>query len=117
MSVATKDQKKLSAAELMDEMNADVAKLNAWIRTQANAPAQRPWFADTSESSGELAKGRVAANQMKMQAHRWRWREIYPYLSKIGEIARNADIKPLVTTARQRILLTNQGLGGRLQKP
>jgi hypothetical protein len=45
-----KDQKKLSAAELMDEMNVDVAKLHAWIRTQANAPAQRPWFADTSEA-------------------------------------------------------------------
>jgi gentisate 1,2-dioxygenase len=115
MAVATKDQKKLSAAELMDEMNADVAKLHAWIRTQANAPAQRPWFADTSEATGELAKGRVAANQMKMLAHRWRWREIYPYLSKIGEIARSADIKPLETTDRQGILLTNPGLGGRLQ--
>ena len=115
MAVATKDQKKLSAAEMMDEMNADVAKLHAWIRTQANSPAQRPWFADTSEAQGELARGRVAANQMKMQAHRWRWREIYPYLSKIGEIARSADIKPLETTDRQGILLTNPGLGGRLQ--
>ena len=115
MPVATQDQKKLSAAELMDEMNADVGKLHAWIRTQANAPAQRAWFADTSEATGELAKGRVAANQMKMQAHRWRWREIYPFLSKIGEIARNADIKPIETTDRQGILLTNPGLGGRLQ--
>ena len=115
MAVATKDQRKLSAAEMMDEMNADVAKLHAWIRTQANAPAQRAWFADTSEAVGELAKGRVAANQMKMLAHRWRWREIYPYLSKIGEIARSADIKPLETTDRQGILLTNPGLGGRLQ--
>ena len=115
MPVATQDQKKLSAAELMDEMNADVGKLHAWIRTQDNAPAQRAWFADTSEATGELAKGRVAANQMKMQAHRWRWREIYPFLSKIGEIARSADIKPIETTDRQGILLTNPGLGGRLQ--
>src|SRR6185295_682888 len=115
MSVATKDQKKQGAAQLMDEMNADVAKLHAWIRTQANAPAQRPWFADTGGMGGELAKGRVAANQMKMQAHRWRWREIYPYLNKISEIARNAEEKPIETTDRQGILLTNPGLGGRLQ--
>jgi hypothetical protein len=38
---------------------------------------------------------------MKMLAHRWRWREIYPYLEKIGQIARNAEIKPLETTDRQ----------------
>jgi len=114
MSVAAKEHKQ-SAAEVMDQMNADVAKLHAWIRTQANAPAQRPWFADTSEAVGELARGRVAANQMKMLAHRWRWREIYPFLSKIGEIARNAEEKPIETTDRQGILLTNPGLGGRLQ--
>jgi len=109
-----RDAKK-SAAELMDELNADTAKLHAWIRTQANSPAQRPWFADTSESRGQLASGRVAANQMKMLAHRWRWREISPYLFKIAEIARNADVKPIETTDRQGILLTNPGLGGRLQ--
>jgi gentisate 1,2-dioxygenase len=118
MNVATKDQakqKKLSAAELMDQMNSETAKLHAWIRTQANAPAQRPWFVDMGETGGELASGRVAANQMKMQAHRWRWREINPYLQRIAEIARNAEIKPIETTDRQGILLTNPGLGGRLQ--
>jgi gentisate 1,2-dioxygenase len=116
MSVATKENSsRLSASEMMDQMNTETAKLHAWIRTQANAPAQRPWFKDTSEAVGTLAKGRVAANQMKMLAHRWRWREINPYLQKIAEIARNADIKPLETTDRQGILLTNPGLGGRLQ--
>src|SRR5438105_1587282 len=118
MAVAIKDPAraaKKSAAELMEELNADTAKLHAWIRTQANAPAQRPWFADTSEAPGQLAKGRVAANQMKMLPHRWRWREISPYLFRISEIARNADVKPLETTDRQGILLTNPGLGGRLQ--
>ena len=77
MAVAIKDPAraaKKSAAELMEELNADTAKLHAWIRTQANAPAQRPWFADTSEAPGQLAKRRVAANQMKMLPHRWRWR-------------------------------------------
>jgi gentisate 1,2-dioxygenase len=117
MSVATKTAHGLSAAELMDQLNTETAKLNAWIRTQANSPAQRPWFADTggATGTGDLAKGRVAANQMKMQAHRWRWREISPFLFKIAEIARNAEEKPLETTDRQGILLTNPGLGGRLQ--
>jgi gentisate 1,2-dioxygenase len=117
MSVATKQAQGVSAAELMDQLNTETAKLNAWIRTQANSPAQRPWFADTggATGTGNLAKGRVAANQMKMQAHRWRWREINPFLQKIAEIARNAEIKPLETTDRQGILLTNPGLGGRLQ--
>jgi gentisate 1,2-dioxygenase len=117
MSVATKTAGGLSAAELMDQLNSETAKLNAWIRTQANSPAQRPWFADTggATGTGNLAKGRVAANQMKMQAHRWRWREISPFLFKIAEIARNAEVKPLETTDRQGILLTNPGLGGRLQ--
>jgi gentisate 1,2-dioxygenase len=117
MSVATKTTPGVSAAELMDQLNTETAKLNAWIRTQANSPAQRPWFADTggATGTGNLAKGRVAANQMKMQAHRWRWREISPYLFKIAEIARSAEVKPLETTDRQGILLTNPGLGGRLQ--
>jgi gentisate 1,2-dioxygenase len=118
MSAAGKEMpRKLSAAELMDQLNSETGKLNAWIRTQANSPAQRPWFTDTggATGSGELAKGRVAANQMKMQAHRWRWREISPYLYRIAEIARSAEEKPLETTDRQGILLTNPGLGGRLQ--
>ena len=117
MSVATKTPAGVSAAELMDQLNTETAKLNAWIRTQANSPAQRAWFADTggATGTGDLAKGRVAANQMKMQAHRWRWREISPFLFKISEIARSAEVKPLETTDRQGILLTNPGLGGRLQ--
>lgn len=117
MSVTTKRSGQLSADELMDQLNAETAELHAWIRTQANAPAQRPWFADSGgvTGGGKVGKGRVAANQMKMLAHRWRWREISPYLQRIAEIARDADVKPLETTDRQGILLTNPGLGGRLQ--
>jgi gentisate 1,2-dioxygenase len=116
MSMAA-EAKKLSAAEQLEELNRETAKLHAWIRTQANAPAQRPWFTDTggATGAGELAKGRIAANQMKMLAHRWRWRDIHPYLRKISDIARAADVKPLERTDRQGILLTNPGLGGRLQ--
>ena len=53
MSVATKrPSEKESAAELMEQLNSETAKLHAWIRTQANSPAQRPWFADTGETGG-----------------------------------------------------------------
>jgi gentisate 1,2-dioxygenase len=117
MTAQTVHNRPTTAAEMMDEMNSETAKLHCWIRTQANSPAQRAWFADPggATGSGALAKGRVAANQMKMLPHRWRWKEISPYLHKIGEIARDAEIKPLETTDRQGILLTNPGLGGRLQ--
>jgi gentisate 1,2-dioxygenase len=115
MNVATKP--KASPSDQLDELNRETAKLHAWIRTQANAPAQRPWFTDAggASGSGELAKGRVAANQMKMLAHRWRWKDIYPYLRQISEIAASAKGELLERTDRQGILLTNPGLGGRLQ--
>ena len=32
------------AREMMEAINAEAAKYNVWVRTQANAPAQRPWF-------------------------------------------------------------------------
>jgi hypothetical protein len=32
------------ARELMEAINGEAAKHNIWVRTQANAPAQRPWF-------------------------------------------------------------------------
>ena len=117
MNAPTQHNRPTTAAEMLDQLNTETPKLHVWIRTQANSPAQRPWFADPGgvAGTGDLAKGRVAANQLKMQAHRWRWAEISPYLYKIGEIARNADVKPLETTDRQGILLTNPGLGGRLQ--
>src|SRR5688572_28025340 len=117
MTAQAQHNRPTTAAEMLDQLNTETPKLNVWIRTQANSPAQRPWYTDTGGATGggELARGRVAANQMKMQAHRWRWKEIYPFLSKIGEIARAADVKPLETTDRQGILLTNPGHGGRLQ--
>src|SRR5262249_13015556 len=68
------------AREMMEAINVGAAKHNVWIRTQANAPAQRPWFSATSgEGSGQLASGRVAANQMKTLPYMWRWNEFSPY--------------------------------------
>jgi gentisate 1,2-dioxygenase len=105
-----------AAREAMERLNAEAAGLNIWLRTQANAPAQRPWFRDTGIApGGQVAEGRVGANQMKARPHRWRWREIGPYLDRIGEIARSADVSPIEFADRQQFLLTNPGLGGRLQ--
>src|ERR1700724_2970139 len=104
------------AREMMKAINADAGKHNIWVRTQANAPAQRPWFGETSgEGSGQLASGRVAANQMKTLPHMWQWKDFSPYLHRISEIARKADISPIEFADRQSILLLNPGLNGRLQ--
>src|SRR5579871_6756682 len=86
MAVATQAQEKTvraplssKARELMEQLNADAAKSYIWVRTQMNAPAQRPWFTDTGGASGagQMASGRVAANQLKTAAYRWRWKEYH----------------------------------------
>jgi gentisate 1,2-dioxygenase len=106
----------LDARQAMEQLNADAARFHIWLRTEANAPAQRPWFRETGlAASGLVAAGRVGAAQLKPLAHRWRWREIGPYLDRIAGIARNADVSPIEFAERQQFLLTNPGLGGRLQ--
>jgi len=108
----------VDARQLMDELNADAGKLNIWVRTELNAPAQRAWFTDTGgvTGAGQLAKGgRVAANQMKTLPCQWRWKDYGPFLERIEAIAKRADVSPIEFADRQSILLTNPGLGGRLQ--
>ena len=100
----------------MEALNADAKHLSIWLRTQANAPAQQAWFKETSlAQAGKLAEGRVAAGQMKAVPHHWKWSEISPYLDKIARIATEADVPPTEFADRQQFLLTNPGLGGRLQ--
>ena len=102
--------------EAMERLNSEAAQFHIWLRTQANAPAQPPWFRDTGlAAGGRIAAGRVGAAQLKPVAHHWRWNEISPYLDRIAEIARGADISPIEFAERQQFLLTNPGLGGRLQ--
>ncbi len=114
--VHTKAPLASSAREAMEALNLEAAHLNIWLRTQANAPAQRPWFKETGlGTAGAMAAGRVAAAQMKAKAHHWKWREISPYLDKIAGIASSADVPPIEFADRQQFLLTNPGLGGRLQ--
>jgi gentisate 1,2-dioxygenase len=123
MAVATKEKEHArpalssKARELMEALNTDAASSHVWVRTQMNAPAQRPWFTDTGGKSGagQMATGRVAANQLKCQPHRWRWKEYSQFLERIAGIAAKADVSPIEFADRQSILLTNPGLDGRLQ--
>ena len=118
MTVAAKRKEPpVKARALMEELNADASKLNIWVRTEMNAPAQRAWFTDPGgdTGAGELAAGgRVAANQLKALPNRWRWKEYRPLLDRINDIASRADVSPIEFADRQSILLTNPGLGGRL---
>ena len=103
------------AREMMEAINVDAAKHHVWVRTQANSPAQRPWFSETAgEGSGQLASGRVAAGQMKTLPFMWRWSEFSPYLHRISEIARKAEVSPIEFADRQSILLLNPGLRRRM---
>ena len=104
------------AREAMERLNAEASQHNIWLRTQANAPAQRPWFRDTAlDQTGRLAAGRVAAGQIKAVPCRWGWEEMSHYLDRIGSLAKEAEIPPTEFADRQQLLLTNPGLGGRLQ--
>lgn len=104
------------ARAMMEKLNGEAGHLNIWLRTQANAPAQKPWFRETAlNATGQIATGKVGAGQLKAQAHRWRWSDISPYLYRIAEIATNSDTSPIEFADRQQFLLTNPGLGGRLQ--
>ena len=117
-AAAAKTQRPLSnkAREMMEAINVEAAEHHVWVRTQANAPAQRPWFSETGgEGSGQLASGRVAVAQMKTLPYMWRWSEFSPYLHRISEIARKAEVSPIEFADRQSILLLNPGLNGRLQ--
>ncbi len=117
---SAKAETPVKARELMEKLNTDAGKLNIWVRTELNAPAQRAWFTDTGGASGAgaLAKDglRVAANQLKTLPCLWRWKEYEPFLNRgIEQIAKRADVSPIEFADRQSILLTNPGLGGRLR--
>lgn len=119
MAVNVKEQQAkkvvpVKAREIMEQLNTEAANLNFWLRTEMNAPAQKAWFADTS-GAGTKTSGRIAANQLKALPYRWRWKDYGPYLDRISKIAEAAEVPPIEFADRQSILLTNPGLGGRLQ--
>jgi gentisate 1,2-dioxygenase len=110
----------LGAKERLERLNTEAAGLDIWLRTEANAPAQLPWFRDTGiAATGRVAAGRVGAAQLKPLPHLWRWTEISPYLDRLARIARAGGRvsggAPIEFAERQQFLLTNPGLGGRLQ--
>src|SRR5690242_21283108 len=90
----TVEQPQVNARELMEKLNADASKLNIWVRTEMNAPAQRAWFTDPGgeTGAGALAEGgRVSANQIKAQPTLWRWKDYRSFLDRINEIARSEE--------------------------
>src|SRR5436305_13571151 len=97
-AAAAKTQRPLSnkARKMMEAINVEAAEHHVWVRTQANAPAQRSWFSETGGGgSGQLASGRVAVAQMKTLPYMWRRSEFSPYLHRISEIARKAEVSPI----------------------
>ena len=122
-AAAATTQKKTPAAlsnkarELMEEINAEAGKHNIWVRTQANAPAQRPWFSDDQRRRQRPARVRARRRQPDEDAAAisGAGREFSPYLHRISEIARKAEVSPIEFADRQSILLLNPGLNGRLQ--
>src|SRR5947208_17006486 len=99
----------VNARELMEKLNADAGKLNIWVRTELNAPAQRAWFTDTGgkTGAGQLAVGgRVAANQIKTLPASWRWKDYRPFLDRINDIASRDDVSPIELADRRRVRLT-----------
>lgn len=107
---------RINSREQMEALNPEARKLQFWIRTQKNAPAQEPWFVvgKTSEP-GRLAAGQVAKNQLKALPYRWKWSEYRPYLEEISRIAAGADVAPVEFADRQSIVLMNPGLTERIQ--
>lgn len=103
------------ARQLLDELNAEAAAHSVWVRTQANAPAQRPWFTEPTAVRGSLASGRVAGGQLKAVPCLWRWKDYEPYLRRLSAFAASAEVSPILFADRQSILLMNPGLNERLQ--
>jgi gentisate 1,2-dioxygenase len=101
--------------DLLEELNTEAAAHSVWVRTQANAPAQRPWFTEPTANRGALASGRVAGNQAKAVPYCWRWADYAPLLRRLGAFAESAEVSPIAFVDRQSILLMNPGLNGRLQ--
>ena len=93
---AAKPAERMNARAAMESLNAEAGKFNIWLRTQANAPAQRPWFRDTGiEASGTLAAGRVGANQIKAAPHLWRWLPIALLERIMGRLLLFKGFKPV----------------------
>jgi gentisate 1,2-dioxygenase len=105
----------VQARELLDQLNAEAAAHSVWVRTQANAPAQRPWFTEPTATRGSLSSGPVAGGQLKAVPHLWRWTDYEPFLRRLSTFAATAEVSPILFADRQSILLRNPGLNQRLQ--
>lgn len=104
------------AREAMERLNEKAAPFSIWLRTQANAPAQKPWFKNIDlGEQGNLASGWVGAGQQKVQPYHWAWSDIFPFLLQIAQVVKDSEVSPTEFADRQQFLLINPVLGGRLQ--
>ena len=59
------------AREMMEAINTEAGKHHIWVRTQANAPAQRPWFSETggeNDHRPDIARGKLPHNLLDLAA-------------------------------------------------
>lgn len=103
------------ARELLEKLNAEAAEHHVWVRTQANAPAQRPWFTEATANGGTVSTGKVGRGQLKALPYLWRWADYEPFLRRLSTFASTAEVSPILFADRQSILLMNPGLPDRLQ--
>ena len=78
----------------MEKLNTDAGKSNIWVRTQMNAPAQRPWFTDTGGAAGVRPDGERPRRRQPDEDRRLSLalEGIQPYLDRIANIASEADV-------------------------
>jgi len=101
------------------EMNATSAAQTHQAVAAANQDFQA--YQQSVVSAGNAATNAVARQLQTQESQKLRAKEISPveltqaYLDRIAEIARTSDVSPIEFAERQQFLLTNPGLGGRLQ--
>jgi glucose-6-phosphate dehydrogenase assembly protein OpcA len=107
------------ARALMEELNTDAAKSHIWVRTQMNAPAQRPWFTDTGGQSGagtaisDLSWSRLTPWR-ELTAQFFDAPALAPHLAEITRVAVDYEARAGAVVDRSQALLLVGWLAARL---
>ena len=105
----------VKARELMEQLNLEAANLNFWLRTEMNNPAQRAWFADHERRRNENERTHSGQPTQGASVPLALARLRSLSRSDLDRSPRKPTCPPIEFADRQSILLTNPGLGGRLQ--